>query len=251
MAIDFANRGRNRPGFGNNPLAGLISNLINLPNHTGTPTPAAAPAPAPAPAVAPVTSSAEHLLPNATQNAMTGAQAQGLQNFYNSAAYQFPLQEGLDAVNSSYAGRGLLQSGAAQKAVENYGANAAAGGLNQYLAYLGNQQAVGATAASGMTGLAQNYANSMGNANSNLANAQAGAASNFGNAATGLTSGYAANIGNAYGNYGNALSQGAINAGNINSNSAIAHGNNTAGMINGIGSAFAGLGGAMAYRPYG
>ena len=47
-------------------------------------------------------------------------QTQAFDNFYNSMVYQFPLQQGLEAINSQYAARGALESGAAQKAIGEY-----------------------------------------------------------------------------------------------------------------------------------
>jgi len=181
-------------------------------------TPVAAPAPAPA-----------ATLPNTAANALSAPQAQAFQAFYNTPVYQFPLEQGLDAINANYAGRGALQSGAAMKAIEQYGANAAAGGLRDWMGYLGNQQSLGATAASGQTGVSANYGNSMAGANSAFAN----------------------NVSTAFNNYGNAQSQGAINQGNINSNAAVAHANNSNALLSGIGSSFNKIAGNFAYQPYG
>lgn len=166
-------------------------------------------------------------------------QEKALEAFYNTPLYQFPLEQGLEAVNANYAARGMLQSGAAQKAIEEYGNNMAAQGLRDYMAALGNQQSLGATAASSQAGIGANYGNSL----SNLSG-------NYSNALTGLNQGYANNLTNLYGNMANAQSQYATNVGNINSNAAIANANNTNSMIGGINNALGNAAGYFAYQPY-
>lgn len=103
---------------------------------------------------------------------MTAQQAQNaaFDNFRNSTGYQFRLGEGLDAVNSGYAGSGVLQSGAALRGITEYGQNFASNEFGNYLNALGNQQAVGAGAASSSAGVSQNFANMA--SNSNNINAQ-------------------------------------------------------------------------------
>tara|TARA_R100001086_G_scaffold180400_5_gene100175 strand:- start:2860 stop:3711 length:852 start_codon:yes stop_codon:yes gene_type:complete len=108
--------------------------------------------------------------------------------FRNSTGYQFRLGEGMDALNSGYAGAGTLQSGAAMKDALRYAQNFASNELGNYMGYLGNQQGVGLSGASALAGVGQNYANSVG-ANNNsagtaAANAQlvAGANNPFANA---------------------------------------------------------------------
>lgn len=96
--------------------------------------------------------------------------------FRNSTGYQFRLNEGYDALNSGYAGAGVLQSGAAMNAAQEYGQNFASNEFGNYMGYLGNQQAVGAGAASSLAGVGQNYANSMAQNNNNAADAVGNAA---------------------------------------------------------------------------
>lgn len=170
----------------------------------------------------------------------TTGQNSAFNAFYNTPLYQVPLQEGLDAVNASYAGRGALQSGAAMKAISDYGAGHASGALRDYFSLLGNQQAIGFNAASGQAGAAQSYANSITGSNQNYANSLGAANSQ-----------YASGVGNALGNLGNAYGQGAINTGNILANQQIQNANNTNSMIGGVGSALGGMAGYLAYKPYG
>lgn len=100
----------------------------------------------------------------------TGQTAQEAANdafdiFRNSTGYQFRLGEGLDAVNSGYAGAGTLQSGAAMRAINEYGQNFASNEFSNYLNALGSQQAVGAGAASSLAGVGQNFAGTVINSN--------------------------------------------------------------------------------------
>lgn len=92
-------------------------------------------------------------------------------NYRNSTGYQFRVNEGMKSLNSGYAARGLLNSGAAQKAALEYGQNIASNEFNNYLGALGNQQSLGLSAGSALAGVGQNYANSLGNINQNKADA--------------------------------------------------------------------------------
>jgi hypothetical protein len=215
-----------------NQIGNALTTFMDRPRRNQAQPAQAAPTATPAPTSA-------LPLPNVGTNALSTPQGQALNNFYNTAMYQFPLQQGLEAVNANYAGRGALQSGAAMKAIEQYGANsAAAGAMGDYFQLLGNQQGVGLNAASAQGGLASNYS-------SNLS----GLGQNYANNAIGLNSNFANNVSGAYGNYGNALSQGALNVGNINSNAAIAHANNNNALIGGIGGSLGGLAGYYGATP--
>lgn len=96
--------------------------------------------------------------------------------FRNSTGYQFRLGQGMDALNSGYAGAGTLQSGAAMKAAQEYGQNFASNEFGNYMGYLGNQQGVGLSGASALAGVGQNYANSVMTNNNNAGTAVANAA---------------------------------------------------------------------------
>lgn len=58
-------------------------------------------------------------------------------NYLNSTAYQFQLGQGLNAINSNAAARGLLGSGGTAKGLEQYGQNLAGTTFNNYLNQLG------------------------------------------------------------------------------------------------------------------
>lgn len=81
--------------------------------------------------------------------------------FRNSTGYQFRLGEAMDQVNSGYAGAGVLQSGAAMKAIAQRAGQEADNTFGQYAGLLQGQQAVGAGAASALAGVGQNFANSV------------------------------------------------------------------------------------------
>lgn len=96
--------------------------------------------------------------------------------FRNSTGYQFRVNEGMDALNSGYAGSGLLQSGAALKALDDYRQNMASAEFGNYLGYLGQQQGTGLQAAGAQAGVGLNYANNVTALNQQNANALSNAA---------------------------------------------------------------------------
>lgn len=106
-------------------------------------------------------------------------------NYKNSTGYQFRLNQGLDAVNSGYAGAGTLKSGAAMQAINDYASGMASQEFGNYLNALGNQQALGFSAASAQAGVGQNYANNIGNIamqnGANQANAALASSQNWAN----------------------------------------------------------------------
>jgi hypothetical protein len=109
-------------------------------------------------------------------------------NYRNSTGYQFRLGEGMNALNSGYAGRGVIQSGAAMKGAVEYGQNFGSNEFGNYLGALSNQQGLGLQGASALAGVGQNYVNSI-SANNNSAGSAAanailakGANNPFGNA---------------------------------------------------------------------
>lgn len=102
-----------------------------------------------------------------------GAAARNAFDTYrNSTGYQFRLGEGMNALNSGYAGRGVVQSGAAMRAAQEYGQNFASAEFNNYLGALTGQQGVGLSATSALAGVGQNYVNNV-TANNNSAGSAA------------------------------------------------------------------------------
>jgi len=124
--------------------------------------------------------SASHPAP-ATTSGTTGTPSPnnamaGFQTFYNSPTYQFPLQQGLHAVNVGYAAKGALESGAAMKALNNYAAGNAAQALGTYMDQLYRQEALGESASAALAGVGQNMVGQVSANNNNAASAAGNAA---------------------------------------------------------------------------
>ncbi len=127
------------------------------------------------------------------------------QNYQNSTGYQFRMGEGFKALNNKYAGAGLLNSGAAQKAAIDYGQNIASQEFGSYLGQLAGQQQVGLSAANALAGVGTNFANNASAINANAASNQANGAiaqANNNNALIGSLSGIAGQTIGALSSYG-------------------------------------------------
>lgn len=101
--------------------------------------------------------------------------------FRDSTGYQFRLGEGMDALNSGWAGASALQSGAAMKDAIQYGQNFASNEFNNYMGLLANQQGVGLAGASALAGVGNNYVSNVSANNNAAGTAQANAALFAGN----------------------------------------------------------------------
>ena len=101
----------------------------------------------------------------------TGGQQYG--GFQQSPGYQFQLQQGLGAIDSSAASRGNLFSGATMKAAQAYGQGLANQDYGNYLNRLGGMAASGQNAAGNLATAGANYATGAGNALASAGNAQA------------------------------------------------------------------------------
>jgi hypothetical protein len=119
---------------------------------------------------------------------------QAFQNYQNSTGYQFRLGEGVRALDSAAAAGGVRNSGAAQKALAQYGQNIGSQEFGNYLGQLANQQGVGLAGASATAGVGNNYVNNVSANNNSAGTAAANAA-----LLRGQTSA------NTYGQVGNAL----------------------------------------------
>lgn len=84
-----------------------------------------------------------------------------LDTYLNSTGYKFQFDQGMNALNSGFAANGLLKSGSAAKSALKYGQGVAQQGFGQWLGALGNQQSLGANAASAQAGVSQNMGNSL------------------------------------------------------------------------------------------
>ena len=127
-------------------------------------------------------------------------------NYIANSDYGFQFGEGANALNSGYAGAGVVRSGAAMKGLENYRQNLQSGYRNEYMGYLGQQQGLGLAGSSALAGVGQGYANNVSNLNTQNANVlaqlQLQRANNTAGAigAVGQIAGYAAgNVLNPYG----------------------------------------------------
>lgn len=125
-----------------------------------------------------------------------------LNSFANSAGMQFQIQQGANALQHNYAARGALQSGAAMKALQDYGQHTALQNyFMPYMGLLGGQQAVGAQAGSAIAGVGSNFGNTAANINGQMGGAIQNGADALSNAA--LVRG--ANTANMWGGVGSAI----------------------------------------------
>lgn len=92
-------------------------------------------------------------------------------NYRASTGYDFRVSEGQKALNSGYAAKGVLNSGAAQKAAIDYGQNAASDEFGRYVSALSGQQQIGYGAGAATAGVGTTFANNATNINSNTADA--------------------------------------------------------------------------------
>lgn len=108
-------------------------------------------------------------------NGAPSAYGNAFGNWLANSDYGFQFAQGSNAVNSGYAGSGVLQSGAAMKGLEKYRQNLQQGYRGEYNALLSNQQGIGFGAASAQAGVSQGLGNSLSNIytaqGDNLANA--------------------------------------------------------------------------------
>lgn len=150
------------------------------------------------------------------QGASAGGGMDGYEAFQNSPYYQFPLQEGMGAINHGYAARGALQSGAAMKAINQFGQDYGAGRMNEFIGLAERQSDRGIQGASAIAGVGQNALASMSANNQNAANAMSNAAIARGNATAGMWGGIGSTIGSVAGSlmpsqYGSSYGSGPIN----------------------------------------
>lgn len=110
------------------------------------------------------------------QTDILGQQKAAFDQFRNSTGYQFRLNEGQKSLTAALGGKGLLDSGAAQKAALQFGQNAASSEFGNWYNMLAGQQGVGLTAASAQAGVGQNFANAVTANNANNAAVQGNAA---------------------------------------------------------------------------
>ena len=127
-------------------------------------------------------------------------------NAYKSSdEYQSRLDQGAKSVQAALGSKGLLDSGAAQKSLLNYGQTAASDEFSKYLGNLTGQQNVGLTAASAQAGVGTGYANATSANNNAAATASGNAALSGANSVNSALSsaltayGYNQGLGSSYG----------------------------------------------------
>jgi hypothetical protein len=134
-------------------------------------------------------------------NELADAQA-GFTDWRDNSGYQFRFNEGVRGLDAAAAAGGVRNSGAAQKALMNYGQNIGSQEFYNYLGALTGQQRVGTGAANALSGVQSNYANNASNIaqmqGQNVANSAVARANNTNN----MIGGIASSFGNAVGMYG-------------------------------------------------
>lgn len=123
--------------------------------------------------------------------------------FFQSPDYQFRLAEGKKALERSASARGMLGSGAALKAANDYAQNTASSEYGNWYNRLANIAGMGQGAANTTVAAGQNSTNNIVNAYGNAGNARASSYANTGaainNAANNVLSAYLFNQGGGFG----------------------------------------------------
>lgn len=128
----------------------------------------------------------------------------GLKAYLDSSGYKFRLDSGRDAITSSRATAGLLNSGSTLKALDTFGQNIGTGYFDDYLGHLSDLSGQGLGAGSALAGVGQNYAGAVSNNN----NAAADAVGNAALSSAANTSNLLGSVLGAYGAYKGASSYG-------------------------------------------
>lgn len=96
-----------------------------------------------------------------------------MSGFYKSPGYDFRLSEGVKAIDRGAGARGMLNSGARLKALNDYGQGMASAEYGNYLNNLYNVAGLGQTGAAGTANAGQNYAQGGSTALGNMGSARA------------------------------------------------------------------------------
>jgi len=100
----------------------------------------------------------------------TAAANTAFDTYKASTEYSSRLKQGQDSVLAGLGARGLLDSGAAQKALLKYGQTFNSNEFGTYIGNLKDQQDTGLAAASSLAGVGQNFASAVTSNNNNAAN---------------------------------------------------------------------------------
>ena len=129
----------------------------------------------------------------------SNAANQAFQTYLNSTPYQFQFTQGANAVNTANAQS--FNSGANEKALEQFGQGLAGSALSNYQGQLTNLTNTGVQAGSALGSLGTQYANQIASNNNNLASVQGGAAIGAANAQENALNGVLSGATSAYQNY--------------------------------------------------
>jgi hypothetical protein len=132
-----------------------------------------------------------------------GANA-SFRQYIDNSDYAFQENQGERGLGARLSSAGGVESGAAQKQLQQYRTNLQSGYRGQYMGGLAQQQGVGVSATNALTGVGTNFVNTVTNNNQNLADSQSNAALLKGRANAGLYAG----IGNALGQFAGAFNGG-------------------------------------------
>ena len=124
---------------------------------------------------------------------------QAFDNYKNSTGYQFRFNQGVKALDASASSRGILQSGAAMKSLNQFGQGIASDEFGNYLGYLGNLMGTGLNAAGAQAGVSTNMVNQVTANNNAASSALAAAALQRGNANAQLWGTVGSSLGNVVG----------------------------------------------------
>jgi hypothetical protein len=128
-------------------------------------------------------------------------------NYLHSTGYQFRFDEGMKGLNIGAGARGMLESGARDKAAIRYGQGIASDEFAKYMALLDNQQRLGFGGASALAGVGQNMVGNITANNNNAASAAANAALVAGNANASMWTGIGNSVGTALGQLGSSYNK--------------------------------------------
>lgn len=123
-------------------------------------------------------------------------------NYLNSTGYQFRFNEGIKGLNIGFGARGLLESGARDKAAIRYGQGIASDEFAKYMQLLDNQQRLGFGGASALAGVGQNMVSNITANNNSASSAAANAALASGAANANMWSGIGNSLGSVFGQLG-------------------------------------------------
>lgn len=141
--------------------------------------------------------------PTASPAAASGGALDAFDRFRKGTNYQWRYDQGMKATQGSFATKGALDSGAAEKAKITFGQNIASGELSNYMNLLAQQQNVGLSAGNAIMGVSTAAANNIAGQNTNAGNVAANASLVAGQANANMWG----TIGNTAGQLGGALFQ--------------------------------------------